>query len=179
MRSFLPITSMTIQRTSCWIAGVRIDRRPRLAIAGAGPKRASHPDISIPDVAHSTAFDIDVMSRTVFVRFERKVTVAQIRNYARRLHAHPEFDPKFSEIVDLRGVDDLDLKAPDFLTLADEIDCFSRDSWRAFVVQNSVQNHAARMHKILRLGPNMKIFSSVEQAKSWLASRPAKKAPAD
>lgn len=120
----------------------------------------------------ATEFAIDVKTRTVSVRFAKKVSVMDIRVYAERLRAHPEFSREFSEIVDLREVEDLELKAPDFLKLADEIDCFSPGAWRAFVVHNSIQNHAARMHKILRFQANVRIFSSLEDAQAWIASRP-------
>jgi len=135
-------------------------------LASPGPKL-----VSVPDKANRTEFDIDAEKRIVFARFAKKVTVIDIRHYVERLRTHPEFDPDFSEIVDLRDVEDLDLKAPDFLKLADEVDCFSRNSWRAFVVHDSAQNHAARMHKILRLATNMRIFSSVEEAKAWIETR--------
>jgi hypothetical protein len=138
-----------------------------LAMASAGPKT-----ISLEKKKDGTQFDIDVEKRTVFVRVAKRVTVEDIRRYTNRLKADPVFERDFSEIVDLREVEDLALKAPDFLKLADEVDCFSSNTWRAFVVHNSVQDHAARMHKILRLEANMRTFSSVEEAKAWIESRP-------
>lgn len=139
-------------------------------MAGPGPNL-----ISFEKKKDATEFDIDVEKRTVFVRFGKKVTLGDIRRYTDRLKADLGFDRNFSEIVDLQEVEDLKLKAPDFLKLADEVDCFSRDTWRAFVVHNSMQNHAARMHKLLRLGANMRIFTSVEEAKAWVESRPVTK----
>jgi hypothetical protein len=117
-------------------------------------------------------FVIDVEKRTVRVRFCKKVTASDIRAYAERLRTDPEFDPDFSEIVDLSEVEDLALQADEFLQLADQIDCFSAGAWRAFVVRNSVQDHAARMHKILRIPTNMRIFSLLEEAMAWIGSRP-------
>jgi hypothetical protein len=117
-------------------------------------------------------FVIDVEKRTVRVRFCKKVTARDIRAYAERLRTDPEFDPDFSEIVDLSEVEDLALQADEFLQLADQIDCFSAGAWRAFVVRNSVQDHAARMHKILRIPTNMRIFSLLEEAMAWIGSRP-------
>jgi hypothetical protein len=138
-----------------------------MSIASTGPRL-----VSLSKRENATEFDIDVEKRTVSVRFAKKVSVMDIRIYAERLRAHPEFNREFSEVVDLREVEDLELKAPDFLQLADEIDCFSAGSWRAFVVHNSIQNHAARMHKILRFEGNVRIFSSLEDAQAWIDSRP-------
>jgi hypothetical protein len=89
------------------------------------------------------------------------------------LRAHPAFDPDFSEIVDLREVEDLALKAADFLKLADEIDCFECEAWCAFVVHNSVPDHVARHAQHCAPEEKYKFFSSLEEARKWIESRPA------
>jgi len=111
---------------------------------------------------------VDSARRRVVVKFGKRLTAADIQKYAFWLVAHPSFAPDFSEIVDLTGVEDLDLKADDFLKLADQIDPFSATAKRAFVAQNSTQHHAARMHKILRPEGNIRIFRSFEEAERWL-----------
>lgn len=118
-------------------------------------------------------FEIDLQKRIVFARFGRRVTVHDIWCYTERLKANPAFDRGFSEIVDLREVEDLELKAADFLKLADDIDCFSAEAWRAFVVQNCVQDHAARIHRVLRPKGYTRVFSSLDEARVWIESRPA------
>ena len=55
-------------------------------------------------------------------------------------------------------VEELDIRAQEFIGLADEIDIFSLQAKRAFVARDSVQNHAARMHKILWTQRNISIF---------------------
>jgi hypothetical protein len=70
----------------------------------------------------------------------------------------------------LTQVEEVTLQADDFLRLADQIDPFSPDAKRAFVVQNSVQNHAARMHRVLRMQRNIEIFRSLEEAQRWIAT---------
>jgi hypothetical protein len=67
-------------------------------------------------------------------------------------------------------VEELDLKAEAFIRLADKVDPFSFESERAFVVGNSVQAHAARMHKILRAQRSFEIFHSLEEAEHWISS---------
>jgi len=111
---------------------------------------------------------VDSDRELVVVTFARKLTAFDIERYARLLRANPSFRPSFSEIVDLREVEELDLKASDFLKLADQVDPFSFDAKRAFVVRTSVQNHAARMHKVLRSQRNIEIFHSMEDAERWV-----------
>jgi len=125
-------------------------------------------EISAGAFAEAAEFSIDIGRRVVIVRFGPKVTIHTIADYARRLRAHPHFEPGFAEITDLREVDDLDLQADDFLKLADEIDPFALEAKRAFIVRSAVQNHAARLHKILRSNRTIEIFGNMEEAERWL-----------
>lgn len=111
---------------------------------------------------------IDVERKCVSVMFGSRLTVQDIDRYSRLLQSNPAFDPSFCEIVDLRQVEQLDLTADDFLRLADQIDPFSPTAKRAFVVGTSVQEHAARMHKVLRTTRNIQIFHSMEEANRWV-----------
>ena len=116
-------------------------------------------------------FTLDVEKRVVRVAFEGIVTVDDIARYAKRLLAHRDFQPTFSEITDLREVSELNLQANDFLRLADKVDPFWPEAKRAFVVRTEVQNHAARMHKILRSERKIEIFRSLEAAENWISQQ--------
>jgi hypothetical protein len=106
----------------------------------------------------------------VIVKFRGKLTIGDIERYSKLLQANPTFQEDYSEVVDLTQVEELDLNANEFLKLADEIDPFSPDAKRAFIVRTSVQNHAARMHKVLRVQRNIEIFRSIEDAERWILS---------
>jgi hypothetical protein len=113
--------------------------------------------------------------RVVIVKFGKRVTEKEIAMYALSLRVDPVFDPAFSEIVDLREVEELDLHGNEMVELADKIDPFSLDAKRAFVVRDSTQAHAARMHQILRLSKdNISVFHSVEEAENWLGLKDSK-----
>ena len=121
-------------------------------------------------LASKTArYHVDTGKELVSVKFGKKLTVRDIESYVGWLQVHPSFRPVYAEIVDLTEVEDLDFRADEFLKLADEIDPFSPDAKRAFIVRNSIQNHAARMHKVLRTQRNIEIFRSVEEAERWIA----------
>jgi hypothetical protein len=113
---------------------------------------------------------VDPEKRQVIVKFGKKVSVGDIEDYAAGLVANPEFRRDFSEIVDLREVEELSLQAKDFLRLADEVDPFSPQAKRAFIVRNAVQSHAARMHKILRAPRSIEVFHTLEEAELWIRS---------
>lgn len=115
-------------------------------------------------------FTADSALPLVTVRFGTTVSAGDIERYAAQLRESPSFRPSFSEIADLRDVEKLDLKAEAFIRLADKVDPFSFESERAFVVGNSGQAHAVRMHKILRAQRSFEIFHSLEEAKQWILS---------
>jgi len=133
-------------------------------VPSPGPLRL----LGLQHLSVRTEHVVDSEKRQVVVKFRKKLTAKDIERYACQLRANPSFRPDFSEIVDLREVEQLDLQADDFLRLADEIDPFSLDAKRAFVVQDQVQNHAARMHKVLRTKRNIEIFRSFEEAERWI-----------
>jgi len=85
---------------------------------------------------------VDPARRLVSIKFIAELTVDDIGRYSRLLQSNPSFRPDFSELVDLTQVEGLDLNAGEFLKLADEIDPFSTDAKRAFVVRTSVQNRS-------------------------------------
>ena len=113
---------------------------------------------------------VDSEKRLVVVRFGKRLTVKDIERYVTQLRADPSFRPGFSELVDLREVEEVGMQAEEFLRLADEVDPFSPEAKRAFVARTAVQNHAARMHKILRTEQNIEIFPTVEAAERWIGT---------
>lgn len=123
-----------------------------------------------PPWGTSAEYVINQTNRLVVVKFGKKLTVGDIERYAKLLQLNPSFHPDYAEIVDLTQVEELDLQADEFLRLADEIDPFSPEVKRAFVVRSSVQNHAARMHQILRSPRNIQIFHSIEEAERWIGT---------
>jgi len=122
--------------------------------------------LAAPEAAH---FTVDADRRIVVVRFGKRVSFPEIKDYVQKLLAHPLFRPNYSEIVDLSNVEELQLDAEQFIKLADEVDPFSVEAKRAFVVHNSVQAHAARMHKALRTQRDFTIFHSLDEAERWIS----------
>ena len=134
--------------------------------SGASLSRHPRPPQSTP-----AAYKIIPEKRLVWVKFGKIVSQSDIASYAAGLSSNPLFDPGFSEIVDLRDVEKLDLHGEQMLELADQVDPFSFDSKRAFVVRNATQSHAARMHQILRIAnENLRIFYTVAEAEQWIES---------
>ena len=112
-------------------------------------------------------YRIDSEQARVCVRFTGKLTVDVIECYATALRNDSGFDPAWSEIVDLRVVEEIEISAEQAIVLADRIDPFSASSPRAFVVKNDLQRHVARMQQILRSPfKTIGIFDNMAEAKS-------------
>jgi hypothetical protein len=117
----------------------------------------------------SATYFIDLDSRFVLVKFTGTITFQDIRDYAVNLRADPQFRPTFSEVVDLRSVEEVELSPRQAMNLADAVDPFAPESRRAFVVQSQAQIHAAHIHRILRPeGGNILVSFSMEEAKRWM-----------
>lgn len=92
-------------------------------------------------------YKIDPENTRVYVRFAGKLAAADIERYANALRKELSFEPGWSEIVDLRAVEQIDISPDQSIALADTFDPFSLSSRRAFVVANDQQRHAARMQQ--------------------------------
>lgn len=136
-------------------------------LSGHGPGRLTTPD-----------YRIDSEHACVYVNFTGKLTSAEIALYANALSKHPGFESDWSEIVDLRGVEQFQIMPNETIDLADTIDPFSLSSRRAFVVANEQQRHAARMQQVLRSpSKTIGIFETLEEAERWVRT-PIHRAPA-
>ena len=120
--------------------------------------------------ASGSSFVLFPEQKLVVLTLGTRITVNYLVEYARLLREDPSFNARFSEIVDMRAAEDIALGADDMMKLADEIDPFSEDAKRAFVVRTASQAHAARMHKILRVERNFQIFRSLEAARQWIGA---------
>jgi len=132
-------------------------------------KRRSHFDSESAPHPSSATYSIDSKKRFVLVKFAKRLTFDIIKDYALDLRANPQFSPALAEIVDLRGVEEVELSPRQAMKLADGIDPFLLASKRAFVAENQNQIVASHMHRILRPGGNIRVFFSIDAAKLWIA----------
>jgi hypothetical protein len=116
-----------------------------------------------------SVYFIDTANRSVSVKFTKKLTFGDIENYASALCADPQFDPTFSEIVDLRDVKEVALSTQELMALADLVDPFSPRARRAFVAHSPAQVNAAHLHRVLRSeASNFRVFFSMDEAEQWI-----------
>ncbi len=114
-------------------------------------------------------YEIYPEKRLVSVIFTKRVTFRDITEYIQALGSDSRFEAGFSEIVDLRAVDDFQVNVDEALYIADAVDPFSPDSTRVFVASTPAQINAARMHAVLWYGKGkIRIAQTFEQAEGWI-----------
>ena len=116
-------------------------------------------------------YTIDPNKRIVTAKFGGLLTADVLCQYTNVLRQDPNFSASFSEIADITEVEEVQLSGEQMIRLADSMDPFSHESKRAFVVQNAMQVHEAKMYGILRLSQDrIRAFDSCEDAERWILS---------
>ena len=113
-----------------------------------------------------TDFVIDVENRVILTRLEGRITTQDMVQHIERLEASADFDPDFSELVDLTAATETAIGASGFDHL-EEIDPFSRSAKRAFVVSQSTYG-ITQMFQTLRRSVSIQVFTSMKDARLWL-----------
>ena len=116
----------------------------------------------------SVTYTIEPEERLVSVEFCGVLSFRALEMYANSLRSDLRFDPAFSELVDLRKIEEIHLIPEEALRLADQIDPFRLDSKRAFIAQTQLQVHSAKMHQLLQNKRTIRIFSNLEEARLWV-----------
>lgn len=117
-------------------------------------------------------YEIDKQRRLVITTGLDQLTLAEGLAHQDKLLKDPDFDPCFSQIMDLTRVDFSCIEANDIRKLA-ERNIFSAQSRRAVVVSNSLVYGFGRMFEMLRenAGENgIRIFRDVDEAVDWILS---------
>lgn len=95
------------------------------------------------------------------------------RAHQERLMADPDFDPRYSQLLDFTHVTKIELSAEDVRQLAVR-NIFAPDSRRAVLVPNDLAYGLGRMYEILREAAGergIRIFRNLDDALDWILSK--------
>jgi hypothetical protein len=118
-------------------------------------------------------YEIDKQRRLVITTGLDQLTLAEGLAHQERLLKDPDFDPSFSQIMDLTRVTMSDIGAGDIRKLA-ERNIFSPESRRAVVVSSNLVYGFGRMFEMLRetAGENgIRVFRDLDEAVDWILSK--------
>ena len=117
-------------------------------------------------------YEIDKKRRLVITTGLDPLTLADALAHQERLLKDPDFDSRFSQIMDLTRVNFSAFGADDVRKVA-ERNIFSSESRRAIVVSSTLVYGFGRMFEILREiagEKGIRIFRDVDEAVDWILS---------
>ena len=112
---------------------------------------------------------IEAEDRLVYTTVTGVVTFDDVLQQIASLRADPNFNPDFSEIIDLSGASDVRLGYDEFKRI-EQLDPFSEKGKRALVIPtNPAVYGVSRMyHLIQNEHPRIKLFRSLADAREWV-----------
>ena len=120
-----------------------------------------------------TFFKIYKERRLVMSAVSGVITIADALAHRQNLRKHPDFDPGFSQLVDLSNVTKIDFSRQDVERFAEDT-IFSLDSRRAAVATGDVAYGLARMFEMLRESKGeegLRIFRNLDEALDWVLAK--------
>ncbi|PYX63096.1 MAG: hypothetical protein DMG78_32260 [Acidobacteria bacterium] len=115
-------------------------------------------------------YEIDKQRRLVITTGLGRITLANALEHQEKLRKDPDFDPSFSQIMDLTRITEFALEANDIRRLAQGT-IFSRESRRAIIASSDLVYGFGRMFEILReiAGENgIRVFRDLDEALDWI-----------
>ncbi len=115
-------------------------------------------------------YAIDKQRRLVITMGSGRITLADALAHQEKLRKDQDFDPSFSQIMDLTQVIEFALEANDTRRIA-QTTIFSRESRRAIIASSDLVYGFGRMFEILReiAGENgIRVFRDVDEALDWI-----------
>jgi hypothetical protein len=115
-------------------------------------------------------FRIDLEKRRVWSYATGDLSYEDMTDHMNRLAKHPQFDPRFSQMLDFRGISIVGVTTEEVIALA-EVRVFSPQSKRAFVAPEPLNFGLARMYEALRAtkgDDRIRVFRDYDEALEWL-----------
>jgi hypothetical protein len=120
-------------------------------------------------------FQIDTQRRLIITTCSGILTAVELLAHQQTLRKHPDFDPSFSQFVDLSEVTKLDLTGKEIERFA-EGTIFSPHSRRAVLAPRDVDYGVARMYGVLREfkgEEGIQVFRNRDEALAWVLAKPS------
>jgi hypothetical protein len=122
-----------------------------------------------------TFFKIFRERRLVMSAVSGVVTIADALAHRENLRKHPDFDPSFSQLVDLSNVTKIEFSHEDVVTFAQDT-IFSLNSRRAALATCDIAYGLARMfemHREAKGEEGLRVFRNLDEALDWVLAKNA------
>ena len=119
--------------------------------------------------------NVDVQRGIVYSSFEGTLNDHELVAHRDRIKDHPDFNPKFSEIVDFSRVTELKVTVGFINAMAKSSSIFSPTSKHAVIAPHDLTYGIARMYQMLAedTRPNVAVVRSIAEARSFVGIEPA------
>jgi hypothetical protein len=120
-------------------------------------------------------YKIEKENRLVLSTASGVVTMAEVLTHQQKLCADPEFDPTFSQLMDVSHITKIELTTEDIHRLAQET-LFSPTTRRAILVNCDAAYGFARMFQMLRESAGetgIEVFRDLNDALEWVLAKRA------
>ncbi len=114
---------------------------------------------------------IDLERHIVYSYFNGVISEADIIRHGTALKSDPNFDPAFHEILDVRGITELEASSAMIQKIASSKSIFNPDSMHAIIAPAGLLFGLSRMFQMLsdRTRPNVAVVSTPEEADRYIA----------
>ena len=113
---------------------------------------------------------VDVKNRTVYSSFEGLISDSDLLAHGSAIKNHPDFNPRFSEIVDFSKVTELRVTVGFINSLAKSGSVYSAASKHAVIAPHDLSFGIARMYQILAedTRPTLAVVRSMDEARKFV-----------
>jgi hypothetical protein len=118
-------------------------------------------------------FKIDKERRIVMTTGSGTFTLDDALDHQQKLRNDPEFDPSFSQLLDLTHVSSIEIGPADVRRLAEE-NLFSPNSRRAILVNSDLAFGLARIFEVHRESAGesgINVFRDLDEALDWILAK--------
>ncbi len=114
-------------------------------------------------------YRIDKSLGVVFTKGEGVLTTQEVLIHSQRLREDPDFDPNYSQLIDVRAVQFV-MSIGEVAEIATQEDIFSEQSRRAFVGENNLAFGMSRMLQAYSESSSgeIEVFRDMDEARRWL-----------
>jgi hypothetical protein len=115
-------------------------------------------------------FTIDVNQRLVVSTFYGEVSDADLGEIASLIRSHPDFEPSFSEIIDVSGITAGTFSTSALANLSRQASIFNLTSLHAIIAPQTHLFGLARMAQVLaeKTKPNLVVVKTMDEARKFL-----------
>jgi phenylalanine-4-hydroxylase len=108
--------------------------------------------------------------RLVYTAFHGDLAADEFLHHADAIRTHPNFDPSYNEVVDLRGVTELHANTDTVLKLARRESLFNRESKHVVIASPGLVFRLAKLFQGIaeETRPNLKVVRTPEEAFDYL-----------